>query len=177
MRTLVIGPCGAGKTTFAQRLARATGVPHVELDALHWEPGWTSAPLDAFRARVDASTSGAAWVVDGNYSVVRDLLWPRATTAVWLDYGFPRVASRLLRRTLRRALLREVLWAGNRETLRKAFCSRDSILLWLLQTYGRRRRTTPELLRRPEYAHLRVERVRTPREAEALLARLAHGPS
>lgn len=171
-RYLVIGTCGSGKTTLAHRLSRRLAIPHVELDALHWEPGWTEAPPEVFRARVDASTAGERWVVDGNYGAVRDLLWPRATTVIWLDYAFPRVAARLWARTLRRALKRETLWAGNRESLRKSFCSRDSILLWQLQTYWRRRRDYPRLFAQPEFAHLVLERVGSPREGERLLERL-----
>ena len=172
-RYLVIGSCGAGKTTFAHELSRSLGIPHVELDALHWEPNWTEAQPEVFRQRVEASTAGSGWVCDGNYSVVREILWPRATTVIWLDYSFPRVAWRLWTRTFKRSLGRTALWAGNRESLLKAFFSRDSILLWQVQTYWRRRRSYPDLLARPEFGHLRLERVATPREAARLLSRLS----
>lgn len=52
----------------------------------------------------------------GNYGRVRDLLWPRADTIVWLDYAFPLVLGRLTARTVRRAVTGEILWNGNRET-------------------------------------------------------------
>jgi len=43
-RINVVGTSGSGKTTVARRAAEALGVPFVELDALHWEPGWQEAP-------------------------------------------------------------------------------------------------------------------------------------
>ncbi|BAS26302.1 adenylate kinase [Limnochorda pilosa] len=107
-------------------------------------------------------------MVDGNYSRVRDLLWPAADTVVWLDFSPPVIMGRLLRRTLARTLLRRELWSGNRESLGRVF-SRDSILLWALRTYRRRRREYPELFHRPEHRHLRVIHLRSPREVEAWL--------
>jgi len=102
-RIVVVGTTGSGKTTLAGELARRLEVPHVELDALHWEPGWTEAPTDLFRERVTHALSGEAWVADGNYSAVRDIVWSRADTIVWLDYSLPTMLYRLARRTFRSA--------------------------------------------------------------------------
>jgi hypothetical protein len=41
----------------ARRAAEALGVPFVELDALHWEPGWQEAPDETLRERVSEATS------------------------------------------------------------------------------------------------------------------------
>ena len=101
---------------------------------------------------------------DGSYSVAHDLIWPRATTIVWLDYAWSVVARRLLSRTIARSFGRQVLWAGNRESFRRSFMSRDSILLWGLKTYGSNRRRTPARLAQPESAHLRVVHLRRPSE-------------
>ena len=170
-RTVVIGTSCSGKTTFARALAGKLGVPHIEMDALHWGPNWTPAPRDAMRERVSAAIAAPRWVLDGNYGVVRDLVWARATDLVWLDYPFPVVFSRALRRTFRRVFTREELWAGNRESFRLAFMSRDSILWWVLTTYHRRRREYPQLFAEPEYGHLRLTVLRSPAEAERFLGR------
>jgi adenylate kinase family enzyme len=161
-RITVIGTTGSGKTVFAQRLARQLDIPHIELDAIHWGPDWTPVPLHEFRERTAQLLSGQAWATDGNYSKVRDIVWHRADTVVWLDYPLPLILWRLVRRTLRRSLTGEVLWRGNQEHLSKALFSRDSIILWALRTYRRRKREFPALFRQPEYAHLRVVHIRSP---------------
>jgi adenylate kinase family enzyme len=154
-RVAVIGVTGTGKTTFAAALARKLGVPHIELDALHWEPNWVMAELDVFRERVERAVAADRWVVDGNYSKTRDLVWSRADTVVWLDYAFALTFARLLRRTLARVISGEELWNGNRERFADQFLSRDSVFLWAIQTYPRYRATFPKLLASDAYAHLR----------------------
>lgn len=172
-RIAVIGTSCSGKTTLARSLAKRLGSPHIELDAFHWGPNWTELPDEIMRQQIDERTQAESWVSCGNYSMLRDIVWPRADTIVWLNYSFPVIGSRALRRTFRRSLRREELWAGNRESLRKAFLSQDSILLWVLRTYRKHRREYPRVFARPEHAHLRVIELRHPREAEVLLDELS----
>ncbi|MFQ6102291.1 MAG: adenylate kinase [Anaerolineae bacterium] len=171
-RIAVVGTTGSGKTTMARRLSLHLAIPHVELDALHWGPNWTPAPTPAFRRRTAQALSGDAWVVDGNYSVVRDIVWGRADTVVWLDYSLSVILGRLAWRTLRRIFTQEKLWNGNHERLWEQFFSRDSIFLWALRTYPRRRREYPLLFQRLGYAHLRIVRLHSPRAARAWLESL-----
>jgi adenylate kinase family enzyme len=119
-RVVVIGSSCVGKTTFAQALASVLGCPHVELDALYWQPNWIARPPDEFRGLVAKEVSHDCWVADGNYSGERDLIWSRATTVIWLNYAFPVVLWRALMRTIRVSHAEE-LFSGNRESLRMAF--------------------------------------------------------
>ena len=168
-RVVVGGTTGSGKTTLAREIAAVIGAPAVELDALHWEPHWTEAETPVFRARVEQALAGGRWVVDGNYGKARDLTWGRAELLVWLDYSIARIFWQLAHRTTRRVVTREELWAGNRERVRTAFMSRESLFVWALQTHWKKRREYPETLRRPEYARLRVVRLRAPRETRAFM--------
>ncbi|MDQ3929616.1 MAG: adenylate kinase [Chloroflexota bacterium] len=172
LRIAVIGASGSGKTTMARNIAARTGSEYIELDALYWGPGWTATPLELLREQVRAAVEGERWSIDGNYKIVRDIVWPRATTIVWLDFPFWLVAWRVLRRTIRRAVRRMELWNGNRESLRTAFFSRKSILLWMVQTHGKLRREYETVLSQPEYAHLAVIHIQTPRQAREWLASL-----
>ncbi len=169
----VVGSTGSGKTTFAAALARKLGVPHVELDALNWGPTWTMVPIEVFKESVARAVAGDAWVIDGNYGGrgARDLVLPRADTVIWLDPPLTVIFSRLFARAARRIRSREEIWpgTGNRETYRNQFLSRDTLFWWALKTYRRRRRELPELLARPEYAHLTVHRFRRPADAQAWL--------
>jgi adenylate kinase family enzyme len=155
----------------AAAIARRLGIPHVELDAIRWLPNWTMIPDDLFREQVAEALSGEAWTVDGNYGKVRDIVWSRADSIVWLDYPRPVVMARMVRRTLKRLVTRQELWNGNRETWRNTF-GRDSIVLWAWQSYHRRRAEYPGLLARSEHAHLAVVHLRAPREARCWLATL-----
>jgi adenylate kinase family enzyme len=136
-RVNVIGPSCSGKTTTARRLAAMLGLPHVELDALHHDAGWQGAPAEVLSARVEQALAAApdGWVVDGNYfGKLGPLVLDRADTIVWLDIPYGKALRRAVRRTFRRALRREELWNGNRESFRIAL-SRDSIVLWVIRTH------------------------------------------
>jgi adenylate kinase family enzyme len=173
-RVVVVGTSGAGKTTLARELARRLNVRHVELDAIHWKPNWTSTPSDQMVAEVSAALDAAdaeagGWTVCGHYGQVRQVTWGRADTVIFLDYPMRVVFTRVFARTLRRWWRQEELWNGNRERLRDNFFSKESLFLWVINTWRIRRRTTPRLLRDPQFAHLRTYRFRTPRHLERWL--------
>ena len=168
-RVAIVGTSGSGKTTLARSLSRALGAPHTELDVLYWGPHWTPRPRDEFRSRVEAAVAAPSWVIDGNHSAARDLVWGSATTVVWLNYPFSLVFSRAVLRTLRRIASQEPLFAGNRE--RFAVTDPDWIPWWVLRTFWRRRRDYPELFRR--FSHLQVIELTRPTEAERFLRECA----
>ncbi len=133
-RILIVGPTGAGKTTVAETLARRSGLPSVELDRLVLQPGWTQLSDEEARRRVTVVVAEEAWLLNGNYAAVRDIVWRRAQLVVWLDLPKRTVFRRLLWRTGQRLVRREDLGSGNRETLGRLL-SRQSILLWAARSH------------------------------------------
>ena len=172
MRILVIGTSGAGKSTFARALSARTGIPFVELDAFHWGANWIPKESSEFRRLTAEATAGDAWIVEGNYSVVRDVLWPRGTTVIWLNYRLPIVLYRSVRRTIVRCVTGEPLWHGNRESFRRSFLSKESILVWVITTFHRRRRELFQLRASETYPSLTWVEFRNPRDAQRYLESL-----
>ena len=177
MRIAVIGTAGAGKTTLARAIAARLGLPHIELDAINWQPGWRDLDRrdpDEFVRRVRAAIQADTWVLDGGYNSIRDVLYRRATHLVWLDYERSVIMARVIRRSLLRAILRNELWAGtgNRERWRHLLRPSHPIR-WAWSTWRRRRRETAVRLGKAEYAHLVVFRLRRPAEARPAIDVLA----
>ena len=143
-RVAVVGTSGAGKSWLASRLAAALAVPYLELDAIHHHgPGWQALPAEEMRRQVDLRCpADGAWVADGNYAGKGgDIIRGRADTVVWLDLPRGTVMRQLVRRTARRAVLRERLWNGNRESVRDVLAPdpERSILLWAWVRHGPQR--------------------------------------
>jgi adenylate kinase family enzyme len=100
-RILILGPCGAGKSTLARVIGERLGLPVVHLDRFFWNPGWVQTEHSTFRDRVTEAAGGGAWVMDGNYTDSLDVRLPRADAVIWLDFPrriyFPRVLWRMIK--------------------------------------------------------------------------------
>ena len=97
-RVLVIGPCGAGKSTLSVELGRRLALPVHHIDQLHWHPGWVEGSSDELRAQLDAIVAGERWIIDGNYGGTLADRLARADTVVYLDYPIHLCLRRLLGR-------------------------------------------------------------------------------
>ncbi len=138
------------------------------MDALFWKPDWRETPRDEFAVQMADALSGETWVCDGNYSSVRHAVWPRLTHVVWLDLPRPIVLRRVVVRSLRRAITREPLWAGNRERW-SLLWSRDGIIWWSWTTWKPNRVKVGDAMRAPEYSHIRFVRLCSSREVKRWL--------
>ncbi len=171
-RIVVVGTSCSGKTTFSAKLAQCLGIRHVELDSLYWMKDWQERPIDDFRRFVQQEAERDTWVIEGNYRKVRDILWNRADTLVWLNYPFHLIFYRAISRTLRRIIYKEEVCGGNTETFFASFLSSDSIIAWVLKTHWKRRREYSILMTSSEYPNMKKIEIGSPGEAKRMLDRL-----
>lgn len=170
----MVGSSGSGKSWLARNLAETLDVPYLELDSVFHQPDWTPLPDEEFTARVMAVAAGDGWVIDGNYSRVRLLVWQRADTVIWLDLPRRTVMRQLVARTLGRIITRAELWNGNRERWRNFFSwnPEESVIAWSWQKYAELRERYSAAAADPAYAHLRFIRLTSRADARRFLADL-----
>jgi adenylate kinase family enzyme len=171
----IIGTSGSGKSTLARRIATELSLPYIEMDRLYWRPDWQGTPDEVLLktlAETLAATSG--WVLDGNYNRTRPVKWREVDLVVWVDCGFARTLWQAVTRAFRRAWLQQELWpgTGNRESFRRSFFSRESIIIWTLKTWRSNRERYEADMQNPQYAHIRFVRITRRQQAEALISSL-----
>lgn len=164
-RVAVVSGPGAGKTT----LARALGLPHVELDALWWESGWRQASLEMFQARVRDVVGTDAWVIEGFYvdEAGAPIVWPGADTLVWLDLPRRVCVPRAVRRSFGQVVRRVELWNGNRQHA----SALTPLSIWRLwQRWPSYPAKIESALAAHEWSNLEVVRLRNAEEVRRFLA-------
>ncbi len=123
-RVVVLGRGGAGKSTLAQALGTAAGLPVIELDKHFWSADLSPTPPDVWAAKLAELAAGERWIMDGDlgpYDALHVRL-RRADTVIVLDFPLLVSAWRALRR------------------------GRENLDFWRW-TIGWRRRSRPVLLR------------------------------
>lgn len=173
-RVNVIGTTGSGKSTFSKRLAAQMGCPYLQMDQIFWKANWQESADEEFFPKLEGALSAHTWVLDGNYSRTNAIKWARADTVVWLDYSYSRTFLQLLKRTVKRSLSNDELWAGtgNKETFSKSFLSRNSILIWFFRGYGKNKLRNVQLMNSPAAKHVRFIRLCSPKEADAFIQQI-----
>jgi len=169
-RIVIVGCSCTGKTTLAYNISEMLNIPHFELDVLHWGPNWTT--RKEFEVDVTKAVQNPSWVIDGNYRNVRNLIWDRVDTIIWLNYSFPLVFWRALKRTLPRVFLKKTIYAGNRETIQTTFFSSDSILWWVIKTHRKRINEYSNLFTGNDFPNIKIIEFRHPKQTERFLNKL-----
>jgi hypothetical protein len=141
---------------------------------LYFGSNFSTVPPSVLRERTSAAIAGDRWVTDGNKSAVRDLVWPRADTIVWLDYPLLVSLWRLGRRALWRTsvLQAQAAAAGGKTRLPRQFLLAAKGVLTALRSHMGQRREYPRMFAEPKNRHLAVVRLRSPRATRRWLARV-----
>ena len=170
-RINVIGTTGSGKTTFSKELSAILNLDYVQLDELLWKPNWVESKDEEFIPKVKHAVNQDAWIIDGNYSRTTDIKWHRADTVIWLDLGYLVTFSQLFKRTIHRAVTKQELWpnTGNRESFRKSFFDRSSILMWFFKNYFRNRKKYLNKIQSNNYPHVNFIRLTSRKEVRQFL--------
>jgi adenylate kinase family enzyme len=165
-RILVGGISGSGKT-----ISTRLNLPFVEIDSLFHGPGWTERP--EFVEDVRCLTDEPTWVIDSyGYSCVREILLSKADTLIWLDFPRWQIMPRVVNRSVRRALSKEILWNGNIETF-KGFIQPEHPIRWAWSQHAPRRKLIGNLLTNPTYNHIQVIHLKNIRTARIWFRDLA----
>jgi adenylate kinase family enzyme len=169
-RIVIQGASGSGKTTLAGAIAARLQFPHLELDSLFHQPNWTPLELEAFRSSVEEFTEQPQWVIDGNYSHVRDIVWLKADVIAFIDLPKSHVMYRVVKRTLRRLVRREELWNGNRESFRNVLSldPAKNIMMWSWTTHAKYHEQVPSEAR-AQADHAQIVVLPTTRAVTAFL--------
>jgi adenylate kinase family enzyme len=167
-RVLVIGPCGAGKSTAAVELGRVLDLPVHHLDQLHWRGGWVEASREELVEALTPIVAGERWLIDGNYGGTMAERLERADTVVYLDYPTWLCLWRALKRVWRfRGQTRPDMGPGCPERFDPQF------FLYVLTFRGGPRLRTEEKLK----THAsKIRRFRSPAALRTWLDAVGTGP-
>ena len=175
-KILVVGTSGSGKSILAKNVSNILGIKDIELDALFLKENWQESSNTDFREKILQSIKGTSgYVINGNYNKVKDLTWGNADTVIWLDYSRFIVMWRVIKRTFIRIITQEELWSGNKETIKKSFFDKDSIILWAWNTYSKRKTQYKEMIKENPYKIKTYIVFKSPREAKEFIKELKKG--
>jgi adenylate kinase family enzyme len=165
-RVLVIGCCGAGKSTLARTLHRKLGWELIHLDQHYWRPGWVEPSPAVWTGQVRELIQRDAWVMDGNYGGTIGMRLQRADTVILLDYSTSRCLFRVIKRTAQ-------YWRKTRPDMAPG-CRERLDLGFLHFVYTFRRKKLPQILERLEVlpASVRVIRLSDPAATRRFLRSL-----
>lgn len=85
-KAIVIGCPGSGKSTFARKLQKATGIPLYHLDMFYWNADKTTVEKSAFIKRLQDILVKDTWIIDGNYGSTMEMRLTVCDTVFFLDY-------------------------------------------------------------------------------------------
>jgi adenylate kinase family enzyme len=84
-RIMVVGCCGAGKSTLSFKLAEHFDLPLFHLDQLFWKAGWVQTEMDEWIAEHQKIIEQDEWIIDGNYKSKMKERLEQADLVIFMD--------------------------------------------------------------------------------------------
>ena len=100
-KILVIGCCGAGKSTFSKKLQAILELELIHLDQYYHKPNWEEPKKVEWEKRVNNLVQKPSWIMDGNYSETMDIRIKNADTIIYLDYPILKCFWRVIKRVFK----------------------------------------------------------------------------
>ena len=146
-RIIITGASGSGKTYTARKLSMALDITNYDLDDYGWNSEWQLRDKHEFTESINTITQQKTWIISGNFSSLEQYIWQRCDTLIWLDYNICRCLIQSFTRSIGRIIRKTPCCNGNYETFKQLFFSRNSIILWVLTSYNKRRAFYREIFR------------------------------
>jgi len=99
-KVLVIGCCGAGKSTLSKKLEKILKLPLIHLDKYYHKPNWEEPEKDEWEQVLRKLVKQKRWIMDGNYADSFDIRFPLADTIIYLDYPSIKCCLRVIKRNI-----------------------------------------------------------------------------
>lgn len=97
----IIGSPGAGKSTFARRLQKATGLPLYHLDQVHFSANWQHKyDGPGWCKFLQELTAQDQWIIDGNYFNTLEQRISTADLVIYLQISPLRALRRVIQRRI-----------------------------------------------------------------------------
>lgn len=100
-KVLVIGCCGAGKSTFSKKLQAILNVELIHLDQYYHKPNWEEPKKEQWEEIVNNLVQKPSWIMDGNYGGTFDVRFKEADTIIYLDYSTIKCFWRVIKRIIK----------------------------------------------------------------------------
>ena len=84
-KVIVIGCPGSGKTTFAERVNKITGLPLYYLDVIWHKPDKTHISREEFDKTISEIFNTSEWIIDGNYNRTIEIRLRQCDTVFLFD--------------------------------------------------------------------------------------------
>lgn len=85
-RIMIFGRSGSGKSTFALRLSKATGLPLYHLDKYFFKSNWLERDYQNFLEDQQSLVNQSKWIIDGNSTKSYEMRYVKADLALYFIY-------------------------------------------------------------------------------------------